>query len=525
MTEITRESKSSIVFSHPMNLTYIKENWDDLFHVYIKNVTWTQHRTPMELEDFEITHLSEDNKTINFTAKFYEPYMLGLLVKRSDKLFVHLRYDLLDSWGFIKDEYAHHREMLNYSGSVNASETRLWTKLCQKDQDDELSEEALDTKNREKLYVSQRINLQFDFRNKIMSYWRQLSIKMYWYLSGVILVQYFWLFYKNLGLLPMWTLIEYMQLCAFIPLYNFKLIPYLYDAFKPFLISHLVLTNETIILQEMQDDYFNINYDYYWLNVAKLGQALAMIMVLFFFIILTNIIVAILYYASPKESKFGKWIGHQLGQFKFNVYIRYYMLCYFDLTFFSIMKIVDGNDSTQMRKVATMASFVIVALSLVLPLVFIFIICKRQKVMKFKEMKKSFNTLVLKIDKQSKWRLIVPCYFFFRRFLTAGLLSMNIDNTFIFLQYVFILMTSHAYVLYLVSIKPYQCTLLNNYVLANETFYSALIIAIFIFSDATPELNIKFVAAIVLISSIFLLIFANFLMIIVLTCKGRDKLK
>merc|ERR1712086_1182511 len=144
---------------------------------------------------------------------------------------------------------------------------------------------------------------------------------------------------------------------------------------------------------------------------------------------------------------------------------------------------------------------------------------------KIKQAKESFNTVVLKIDKQSRWRLIVPGYFFFRRLLTACLLSMPIDNTFIFLQYVFILMSSHAYVLYLVAIKPYQSPLLNNYVLSNETFYSALIIAIFIFSDATPELNIKFAAGVVLISSVFLLIFANLVMIIVLMCKGPEKLK
>jgi len=86
-------------------------------------------------------------------------------------------------------------------------------------------------------------------------------------------------------------------------------------------------------------------------------------------------------------------------------------------------------------------------------------------------------------------------------------------------------MSSHAYVLFLVAIKPYQSPLLNNYMLANETFYSALIIAIFIFSDATPELTIKIGAGIVLMSSIFLLIFSNFLMIIVLMVKGKAKLK
>lgn len=79
--------------------------------------------------------------------------------------------------------------------------------------------------------------------------------------------------------------------------------------------------------------------------------------------------------------------------------------------------------------------------------------------------------------------------------------------------------------LYLVSVKPYQTGLYNNYVLANETFYSALIIAVFIFSDATPELSIKFGAAVVLIVSVNGMIFANFVMVIACIWKGRDRLK
>jgi len=201
------------------------------------------------------------------------------------------------------------------------------------------------------------------------------------------------------------------------------------------------------------------------------------------------------------------------------------MLMYFDLTFFSVMKLVEADDSSPSRRMATIMSYILITLSFVVPFFLMTIVCKRFEVMKIKQAKASFNTVVLKIDKQSRWRLIVPGYFFFRRFLTAVLLSMPIDNTFIFLQYVFILMSSHAYVLYLVAVKPYQSPLLNNYVLSNETFYSALIIAIFIFSDATPELQIKVAAAVVLISSVFLLIFANLVMIIVLMCKGPAKLK
>jgi cytochrome b subunit of formate dehydrogenase len=66
---------------------------------------------------------------------------------------------------------------------------------------------------------------------------------------------------------------------------------------------------------------------------------------------------------------------------------------------------------------------------------------------------------------------------------------------------------------------------MNAYVLANETFYSALIILIFIFSDATPQLNIKVMAGIALIVAIFLLVAANIAFIIYTMIKGKDKLK
>jgi hypothetical protein len=311
-------------------------------------------------------------------------------------------------------------------------------------------------------------------------------------------------------------------------LYNFKLIPYLYDVFKPLLVTHAVLTDEAYIMTDMADQYFDINYEYYWLNIARLAQALAVMAVGSFFVILANGLVALAYCATSKDSSAGKYLGETLAQFKFNAYIRYYMICYFDLTFFAIMKLVDaseGNDTTPGRRGATIASYVIFTLSMVVPVFLVSVVCFRFDVMRIKQAKAAWNTLVLKVDKQSRWRLVVPFYFFFRRIITACLLAIPIENTFIFLQYVFVLMSSHSYVLYLVAVKPYQTTLFNNYVLANETFYSALIIAIFIFSDATPELHIKIGAAIVLIVSVNAMILANFVMVCAVVCKGKATLK
>jgi len=107
MMPIDRYSNTSIKWTAPVNLTFIKENWDELFDVYIKNVTIREHNQTMPLLKWEIVHLGEDNQTMNFTATFYEPYMLGLLIKKSDKIYIHFKYDLLDTNGFFKDEFKH----------------------------------------------------------------------------------------------------------------------------------------------------------------------------------------------------------------------------------------------------------------------------------------------------------------------------------------------------------------------------------------------------------------------------------
>lgn len=61
MNPIDRYSNTSIVWSQPVNLTFIKENWDELFDVYIKNVTIREHNQTFPLLKWEIVSLGEDN--------------------------------------------------------------------------------------------------------------------------------------------------------------------------------------------------------------------------------------------------------------------------------------------------------------------------------------------------------------------------------------------------------------------------------------------------------------------------------
>lgn len=104
-----------------------------------------------------------------------------------------------------------------------------------------------------------------------MHTFRMVAKNMYWGLIGLVLVQFVLLLSRQVGLLPVWVLIEYLQLVAFMPVYNFRLIPYLYDAFKPALISHLIIFDKTPFLPKLDTEFFNLNYKYYKLSVGRLA--------------------------------------------------------------------------------------------------------------------------------------------------------------------------------------------------------------------------------------------------------------
>ena len=300
-----------------------------------------------------------------------------------------------------------------------------------------------------------RLEMLFDWENPEMALMRKIAKNMYWALIGIIMFQFVVLSFRRVGLLPVWVFIEYLQLVGFMPIYNFRLIPYLYDAFKPSLVSHMIIFDETPGVPELDKEYFNENYKNYWLSVGRLGQSFFFVLVFLIIILICNLVVYFIYKTSSSNAQLNGWAKKKLVQFRFNVYIRFYMLAYFDTTFFSIMKIMHPNNSTTARKAALLTSYLIFVAAIIIPVFMVAHINRRFAILSLKEAKQSFNTLLLKIDKGSRWRVMNPLYFFARRLLTAMLLTLPIQSTFIFLQYVFILMSSHAYILYMVACKPY----------------------------------------------------------------------
>lgn len=172
----------------------------------------------------------------------------------------------------------------------------------------------------------------------------------------------------------------------------------------------------------------------------------------------TNLLVGIAYFLCPdKWKKIKSYLTSSFREYRWNIYIRYFMISYFNLCIFSLTKIIEPreNDINDTRRMLTITAYVIFTLVILLPLICITVVCSRFDLMKIKEAKASFNTLILKVDKQSRYRLMLPFLYFMRRLAIALLLAIPTNFSYLFLQYVFTLMITHIYVLYLVSQKPY----------------------------------------------------------------------
>jgi hypothetical protein len=143
-----------------------------------------------------------------------------------------MKYWILDVNGQIPEENKFFRGMLYGNHTL----IRIFYEKCLIDAQYDQSDIGGDPyyENRMNLYSSSIIPQQFDFTDFVMSQFRAYAVNLFWFLCAWVPVQFVAFFLTRTSLLPCWTLIEYMQLFAYIPLMKYNLMPYLYDLFRPF---------------------------------------------------------------------------------------------------------------------------------------------------------------------------------------------------------------------------------------------------------------------------------------------------
>ena len=102
-SRVDSSSSTGIEWSLPVNTTFIAEHFDDIFKVYIRNITYRELHTDADVLKKEFTEMNQTHMNISFT--FWEPYMLGLMHKKEDRLFVAFKHDILDTTGRFIEEY------------------------------------------------------------------------------------------------------------------------------------------------------------------------------------------------------------------------------------------------------------------------------------------------------------------------------------------------------------------------------------------------------------------------------------
>lgn len=88
---INDKSQGSMKFTEPVNMTYLKAgNFYRMFNIFWRDINYRENEEDKKLLDFVVDEWGwkDDDMTINFTMTFEKPYELGLLLKKSDKLWI-----------------------------------------------------------------------------------------------------------------------------------------------------------------------------------------------------------------------------------------------------------------------------------------------------------------------------------------------------------------------------------------------------------------------------------------------------
>ena len=212
------------------------------------------------------------------------------------------------------------------------------------------------------------------------------------------------------------------------------------------------------------------------------------------------------------------------GQYRWNIYIRFLMMAYIDLVIIAGVVLFDSDDDV--LSFPGIIALLVISFTFFMPLLVLFYLCSKFDQLQNKESKQSFNTLLLKVDKEDRWRIFLPCFYFFRRFMTAVVLVLGSSGKApAYAQFAVIIMLSAILMFYLAKEEPYVTRRMNIYVFCMEFFYFMLGMFVFAFTDATAELALKNFAAIGCLTFLCLFILANFLMSFYFATEGRASLR
>jgi hypothetical protein len=213
------------------------------------------------------------------------------------------------------------------------------------------------------------------------------------------------------------------------PLLCARYSPWLYEVFKSFTWANLVIAKN---LHQLPTATYSSDSAYlYGLDSHALYQSVIIwggVLVL----IAVADIVTFAFHSLQRQSlrsanrnvnlnEAPSFLDRMRRQFRYNVYIRFLMLAYFDLITVSLMGLNDkGKNWLNFTKLLSLIAVIVL---FIIPATVVIACFVKFEFFLNKKSKKSMGALLEKIDKGSRNRVIQPGFFFIRRLITAWLIT------------------------------------------------------------------------------------------------------
>ena len=213
--------------------------------------------------------------------------------------------------------------------------------------------------------------------------------------------------------------------------------------------------------------------------------------------------------------------------FRYNHYISYLKLAYFDATYVSCVNLFDNRvGSRDVFSFKFVVSLLVLSLMILLPFLLLTYLCSIFDHLHDKELRRSIGNLLMKMDKSNRTRIFLPILYFIRRLVYAIVLVLSTYSLVgSAIQYVIIVIFSALKLIYLMTNEPFQTRKMNFYVYTMEFIFFLMAIFAFMFTDATDDVYLKNILSYIILILLWIFIIVNLYVTISNTCTGKRKLK
>jgi len=307
---------------------------------------------------------------------------------------------------------------------------------------------------------------------------------------------------------------------SYLPLLSARYLPYLYEQFKVFLVSHLIATAGQKF--DIEESYFSKSYFYYGLTDSRMYLCLINYTILLVIIVILNILVHIAHKKKWGNEKVQRKMDQLTHQFRYNIYLRLFNLSFLDMAFLSAVRVFNSDVNVKFYVFGKIMGVFLLSFTFIAPILIMLFLCTRFDKLQSKTFREKFNTILLKVDKGTRMRLAAPLFFFSRRWVFSLILVMSLDSEAVFLQYIAMLVISCIYLLYLISYEPYTTGGQNALVISYEFIFMVLICCSFMQTDAAPDNSVKVFAGVVMLIGMIMMIVINVISVIGTLRIGKD---